>query len=254
MGNPVIVDAVRTPLGKRQRLARRRAPRRPARARAGRGARAAPASTRRSSSRSSAAASPRPASSPTTWSAAPGCTPASPSTPAAPRSTRSAAPASSPRTSSHDMIAAGRDRRRHRLRRRVDVADPARRQRPAGPRRPAPGRLGHRHAQPVRGGRPDRQQPRPHPRADLDAFGLASQQKARVAVDEGRFKREIAADRGAGARRGRQAHRRDPPRRHRPGPARHHARGAGRPQAGAARTACTRPARRRRSPTAPPPC
>ena len=40
--------------------------------------------------------------------------------------------------------------------------------------------------------RPDRQQPRLHPRADLDAFGLASQQKARVAVDEGRFKREIA--------------------------------------------------------------
>ena len=30
-------------------------------------------------------------------------------------------------------------------------------------------------------------------RAALDAFGLASQQKARVAVDEGRFKREIAA-------------------------------------------------------------
>ncbi|HTW14477.1 MAG TPA: steroid 3-ketoacyl-CoA thiolase [Nocardioides sp.] len=30
-------------------------------------------------------------------------------------------------------------------------------------------------------------------RADLDAFGLASQQKARVAVDEGRFKREIAS-------------------------------------------------------------
>jgi acetyl-CoA C-acetyltransferase len=29
-------------------------------------------------------------------------------------------------------------------------------------------------------------------RDDLDAFGLASQQKARVAVDEGRFKREIA--------------------------------------------------------------
>ena len=29
-------------------------------------------------------------------------------------------------------------------------------------------------------------------RADLDAFGLASQQKARAAVDEGRFKREIA--------------------------------------------------------------
>jgi len=30
-------------------------------------------------------------------------------------------------------------------------------------------------------------------RADLDAFGLASQQKARTAVDEGRFKREIVA-------------------------------------------------------------
>jgi acetyl-CoA C-acetyltransferase len=30
-------------------------------------------------------------------------------------------------------------------------------------------------------------------RADLDAFGLASQLKARVAVDEGRFKREISA-------------------------------------------------------------
>ena len=30
-------------------------------------------------------------------------------------------------------------------------------------------------------------------RGDLEAFGLASQQKARVAVDEGRFKREIAA-------------------------------------------------------------
>ncbi|HLN76335.1 MAG TPA: steroid 3-ketoacyl-CoA thiolase [Nocardioidaceae bacterium] len=30
-------------------------------------------------------------------------------------------------------------------------------------------------------------------REDLDAFGLASQQKAQVAVDEGRFKREIAA-------------------------------------------------------------
>jgi acetyl-CoA C-acetyltransferase len=29
-------------------------------------------------------------------------------------------------------------------------------------------------------------------RSDLDAFGLASQQKARVAVDEGRFEREIA--------------------------------------------------------------
>jgi acetyl-CoA C-acetyltransferase len=29
-------------------------------------------------------------------------------------------------------------------------------------------------------------------RADLEAFGLASQQKARMAVDEGRFKREIA--------------------------------------------------------------
>ena len=72
-------------------------------------------------------------------------------------------------------------------------------------------------------------------RADLDAFGLASQQKARVAVDEGRFKREIAPYRPLTERSRRR------PGRRRPGAARHHARGAGRPQAGAPR----RPAHRR---------
>ena len=64
-------------------------------------------------------------------------------------------------------------------------------------------------------------------RADLDAFGLASQQKARAAVDEGRFKREIAPYTAPvldeeGKPTGR------PERRRRPGAARHHPRGAGR--------------------------
>ena len=48
-----------------------------------------------------------------------------------------------------------------------------------------------RHAQPVPRRRPDRDD-RGISREDLEAFGLASQQKARVAVDEGRFKREIS--------------------------------------------------------------
>ena len=57
----------------------------------------------------------------------------------------------------HDMIKARQHRRRYRVRRRVDVAHPARRQRAPRSRRPAARRLGHRHAQPVRGRRPDRQ-------------------------------------------------------------------------------------------------
>ena len=59
----------------------------------------------------------------------------------------------------------GHDRRRHRVWRRVDVAHPPRQQRPARPRRPAPRRLGHRHAQPVRGSRPDREEAGVQPRA-----------------------------------------------------------------------------------------
>ncbi len=52
-----------------------------------------------------------------------------------------------------------------------------------------------------------------------------------------------------------EAHRVDPPRRPRRGPPRHVARGARRHSSrSAARTACTRPARRRRSPTEPPRC
>ena len=156
MGNPVIIDAVRTPLGKRKgwlagvhpavllghAQAEVLAPRR--------------ARLRRWSTRSSPAASPRPASSPTAWSAAPGCTPGSPSTPAARWSTRSAAPGQQAAHLVHDMIAAGT----------IDVGIacgveamsriPLGANVPPGTRRPAARRLVHRHAQPVRGRRPDR--------------------------------------------------------------------------------------------------
>ena len=90
-------------------------------------------------------------------------------------------------------------------------------------------------------------------REDLDAFGLASQQKARVAVDEGRFKREIAPSRRpcSTTRASRPA---------RPAsstPTRGCATPRSRGWPGSGRccpTACTPPARRRRSPTAPPRC
>ena len=192
MGNPVIVDAVRTPLGKRKgwlagvhpagllgfAQARGAAPRR--------------ASTPSWSTRWSAAASPRPASSPTTWSAAPGCTPGSPSTPAPRRSTPSAARASSRRTwcttwsppapsTSGSPAASSRCRR-------IPLGANV----PPGHGRPAARRLGDRHAQPVRGRRPDRQATAASPARTSTRSALASQQKARVAVDEGRFKREIA--------------------------------------------------------------
>ena len=153
----------------------------------------------------------------------------------------------------NDMIAAGTHRRRHRLRRRGDVA--ASRSAPTCPPagRPAPRRLDDRHAQPVRGRRPDRQEPRLHPRRPrgvrprLPAEGARRRRRGPVQARDRRH-------RGARARRGGQADRRDPRRRHRPGPARHHARGARRPQVRCCPTASTRPARRRRSPTARPPC
>ena len=66
-------------------------------------------------------------------------------------------------------------------------------------------------------------------RADLDAFGLASQQKARAAVDEGRFKREIRAVPDGRWRR-----------RLGPGAAGHHARGVAGPQPGPAGRAAHR--------------
>ena len=53
------------------------------------------------------------------------------------------------------------------------------------------GVLGHRHARPVQRRRTHRPAPRHHPRR-LDAFGLASQQKAKQAWAEGRFDREVS--------------------------------------------------------------
>ena len=63
---------------------------------------------------------------------------------------------------------------------------------PAGLGDPRPDDWDDRPAQPVRGRRPHRPQPRPT-RAGPRRVRPASQQKARAAVDEGRFKREIAA-------------------------------------------------------------
>ena len=120
---------------------------------------------------------------------------------------------------------------------------------PPGLGRPAPRRLGHRPAQPVRGRRPDRRN-RGLTREDLDAFGLASQQKARVAVDEGRFKREIAPltapvldeeGKPTGETRSSTPTRACATPRSRAWPA----------SSRCCPTACTPPARRRRSPTAP---
>ena len=93
---------------------------------------------------------------------------------------------------------------------RVDVADPARRQRARRARRPAAGRLGHRPAQPVRGRRPDRRQPRASAAPRSTASGCGSQQKARTAVDEGRFEREIFSVEAPVLDGDGQPHRRDP--------------------------------------------
>ena len=92
-------------------------------------------------------------------------------------------------------------------------------------------------------------------RDDTDAFGLASQQRAARAWAEDRFARQLVAGRRTGPRRGRQA-RPAPPTR---SPA---TRACGRRRSrrwpssspSPARTACTPRARRRRSPTARPPC
>ena len=72
-------------------------------------------------------------------------------------------------------------------------------------------------------------------RADCDQFGLESQQRAQRAWAEGRFEREVVADRRARRRRGRQADRHDAPRRTRRRPARDVARGARQAEAGRAR-------------------
>ena len=90
-------------------------------------------------------------------------------------------------------------------------------------------------------------------RADCDAFGLQSQQRAARAMDRRSLRARGRAGRRARPRRGRQAHGHHAPSRARRRPARDVAREARQAQAGRARrTACTRPARARRSPMAPP--
>ncbi len=253
MGNPVIVDAVRTPLGKRNGWLAGRAPRRAARLRPGRGARAAPASTPSWSSRSSAAASPRPASSPTTWSAAPGCTPGSPSTPAPPPIDAQCGSGQQSAHLVHDMIAAGT----------IDVGIacgvesmsriPLGANVPPGTGDPRPDDWDDRHAQPVRGRRPDRPQPRPHPR-----------RPRRVRAAPRSRRPGSRSTRAGSSARSRRSRRRCSTRRAsrpaRPGsstPTRACATPRSRGWPASSRcspTACTPPARRRRSPTAPPPC
>ena len=253
MGNPVIIDAVRTPLGKRNGWLAGVHPGELLGFVQARGARPRRASTRSWSSRWSAAASPRPASSPTTWSAAPGCTPGSPSPPA--RTTIDAQCGSGQQAAHlvNDMIAAGT----------IDVGiacgvesmspDPARRQRPARRRRPAAGRLDDRHAQPVRGRRPDRPQPRPDPRGPRRVRPrLAAEGPGRGR--RGPVRARDRAARGAGDRRGAASR---PARPASSTPTRGCATPPSRGWPGCSRccpTACTRPARRRRSATAPPPC
>ena len=90
-------------------------------------------------------------------------------------------------------------------------------------------------------------------RADTDAFGLRSQQLA-AAPGTRAASSARSCRRSAGARRRRQADRREPPRRARRGPARDVPREARRARSRWSRAACTPRARRRRSPTAPRRC
>ena len=169
------------------------------------------------------------------------------------RSTPSAARASSPRTScttwsprAASTSASPAASRRCRGSRSAATCPP-------GLGDPRPGRLGHRHAQPVRGGRPDRQEPRVHPRrSSTRSAWPPSRRPGSPSTRAGSSARSRRSTRRCSTRRASRPAR--PGRRHRPGPARHHARGPGRPQAACCPTACTRPARRRRSPTARPPC
>ena len=80
-------------------------------------------------------------------------------------------------------------------------------------------------------------------RARIDAFGLRSQERAGAAWAAGRFDREMVPVKAA-----------DADGRPRRGTARDQRGRAGAAEAGARRTACTRRARPRRSPTARPPC
>ena len=254
MGTPVIVEAVRTPIGKRggwlaglhaaellgaaqRRLARPRRHR-----------------PRASSSRSSAAASPRPASSPTTSPAPPGWPPGCPSRPAP---TTIDCQCGSAQQANHliaGLIATGA----------IDVGIAcgveamsrvplgANVGTEAGPRRPDD--LGHRPAQPVRGRRAHRQAPRHHPRRRRRARRpLAGARQA--GLGRGPLRPRGAAGDRPRPRRGRQPDRRDQqvvtatracatPR----------CEGARQAQAASSRAASTPRAPPRRSPTAPPPC
>ena len=184
----------------------------------------APASTRRSSSRSSAAASPRPASSPTTSPAPPGWPAGLPWQTGA---TTIDAQCGSAQQANHliaGLIATGA----------IDVGIAcgveAMTRVPLGANRGETGSP-----------RPDSwdidlpnqflaaeriAERRGFTRADLDAFGLASQRKAAARLGRRPLRPRGRAGRGAGARRGRQADRRDAHGDPRPGPARDHRRGA----------------------------
>ena len=121
----------------------------------------------------------------------------------------------------------GRHRHRHRLRHRGDEPRRAGRQRRPRSRDPAARVVGHRPARPVHRRRADRQAARHHPRGDRPVrLRLAAQGQA--GVGRGPVRPGDQRHRGAGARRAEAADRRASRRHPRPGSARHHARGAGR--------------------------
>ena len=150
------------------------------------------------------------------------------------------------------------DRRRHdrhRHRRGVEAMSriPLGANVPARHRRPAARRLVDRHAQPVRGGRPDRQATAASPApTSTRSASPRSRRRASPSTRAGSSARSPPITAPVLDAEG-NADRRDPRRRHRPGPARHHPRGARRPARPCCPTACTPPAPRRRSATAPPP-
>ncbi len=127
-----------------------------------------------------------------------------------------------------------RHRHRHRVRHRVDEPRRPRRQHHPGDRHPSTRELEHRPAEPVRGRGPHRPQPRLHAPAGRRVRRLVTAEGA-----SGRRRGSLQAGdrrrRGTRARRGRRPHRHHPAGRHRPGAARHDPRGARRPQARDAR-------------------
>ena len=101
----------------------------------------------------------------------------------------------------------GRHRHRHRLRHRGDEPRRPRRQRRSRSRHPAARVVGHRPARPVHRRRADRQAPRHHPRGDRPVrLRLAAQGQA--GLGRGPLRPRDQPDRGAGARREQAADRR----------------------------------------------